>query len=162
MILVWHLFSNNQKGVEMFLEWSNMLESWNRSWNWIMDLCLHPLCCFMVVGLRLELITEATPHTNETMLLFYLQIFHIYYMNSMKLVFPSQIQQVLFWNDPKMPFWKILLHRQPRSGRVVANTFEHNKVHTVLFYFSSILPYLPLTQLADLAQIFNYFRTWVW
>ncbi len=46
---------------------------------------------------------------------------------------PSQIQQVFFWNDPKTPFWTVLLHREPRSGRVVVNTFEHNKILTVLF-----------------------------
>jgi hypothetical protein len=33
----------------------------------------------------MELITEATPHTNETMLVFYEQIFNIYYMNLMNL-----------------------------------------------------------------------------
>jgi hypothetical protein len=46
-------------------------------------------------------------------------------------VFPSQIQQVFFWNGPNTPFWKVLLHREPRSGRVVANTFD--QIHAVLF-----------------------------
>lgn len=63
-----------------------MLESSNRSWNWIMDLCPHPLCCFTVVGWKMELIAEATPHSTETMLVFYLQIFDIYYMNSINLL----------------------------------------------------------------------------
>jgi hypothetical protein len=31
------------------------------------------------------------------------------------LMFPSQIQQVFFWNDPNTPFLKVLLHREPRS-----------------------------------------------
>jgi len=48
-------------------------------------------------------------------------------------VSPSQIQQVFFWNDPNTPFWKVLLHREPRSQSVVANTFEHNEIHAVLF-----------------------------
>jgi len=48
-------------------------------------------------------------------------------------VLPSQIHQVFFWNDPKTPFWKVLLHREPRSRRVLVNTFEHNEIHAVLF-----------------------------
>jgi hypothetical protein len=35
----------------------------------------------------MELIIEATPHTNKTMLIYYLQIFDIYYMNSMNLLY---------------------------------------------------------------------------
>jgi hypothetical protein len=107
----------------------------------------------MVVGLRLELITEATPHTNETMLLFYLQIFNIYYMNWMNLL--------------------CCLHKSSRysSGMIQRHHFgtlysienlEAEELWRIHSEFSSILPYLPLTQLADLAQIFNYFRTWVW
>jgi hypothetical protein len=88
LILVWRLFSNNLKGVKMlFLEWSSMLESWNISWNWIMDLCFHPLCCLIVIGWKMELIIETTPHTNKTISVFYLQILDIYYMKLMNLLY---------------------------------------------------------------------------
>ncbi len=36
-------------------------------------------------------------------------------------VFPSQVQQVFFWNDTKTPFWKVILHKEPRSQRIMAN-----------------------------------------
>jgi len=30
-------------------------------------------------------------------------------------VFPSQVQQVFFWSDTKIPFWKVVLRKEPRS-----------------------------------------------
>jgi hypothetical protein len=39
-------------------------------------------------------------------------------------VFPSQVQQVFFWNEPKTPWWKVVLHKKPKSWQVVANTYD--------------------------------------
>jgi hypothetical protein len=39
--------------------------------------------------------------------------------------FPSQVQQVFFWSEPKTPWWKVVLHKEPRSWRVVANTYNN-------------------------------------
>jgi hypothetical protein len=39
-------------------------------------------------------------------------------------VFPSQVQQVLFWSEPKILWWKVVLYREPKSRRVVANTYD--------------------------------------
>jgi hypothetical protein len=32
---------------------------------------------------------------------------------------------VFFWSEPKTPWWKVALHREPRSQQVVANTYDN-------------------------------------
>ncbi len=49
---------------------------------------------------------------------------HLLHEFDKPLVFPSQVQQVIFWNEPKTPWWKVVLHREPRSRRVVTNTYD--------------------------------------
>jgi hypothetical protein len=39
-------------------------------------------------------------------------------------VFPSQVQQVFFWSEPKTPWWKVVFHKKPKSWQVVANTCD--------------------------------------
>ncbi len=39
-------------------------------------------------------------------------------------MFPSHVQQVFFWSEPKTPRQKIVLHREPRSRHVMANTLN--------------------------------------
>jgi hypothetical protein len=31
---------------------------------------------------------------------------------------------VFFWNESKIPWWKIVLHKAPQSRRIVANTLD--------------------------------------
>jgi len=87
-ILVWNLFSNNQKGLGM-CAWSDPI--WIEVLKWILKLnyvpCLHPFFNFAIIWWKVGLIIEATPQTNKIMQIFYLQIFNIYYMNSMGLLF---------------------------------------------------------------------------
>jgi hypothetical protein len=39
-------------------------------------------------------------------------------------VFPTQVQQVFFWSQPKTPWWKVVLWREPISCQVVVDTFD--------------------------------------
>jgi hypothetical protein len=58
-------------------------------------------------------------------------------------IFPSQIQQVFFKNDPKMPFWKVVFHREPRSRIVVANTFDDCiDMHAIVSRLELLLEFL--------------------
>jgi hypothetical protein len=50
-------------------------------------------------------------------------------------VFPSQVQQVFYFNDFSNPWWKVILHKEPQSKRVFLdsygeyiNTNEHGSV----------------------------------
>ncbi len=36
-------------------------------------------------------------------------------------VFPAQVQQVFYANDPNMPRWKVVLHKEPRSKRILVS-----------------------------------------
>jgi hypothetical protein len=36
-------------------------------------------------------------------------------------VFPTQVQQVFYGDDPNMPGWKVVLHKEPRSKRILAS-----------------------------------------
>ncbi len=66
---------------------------------------------------------EATPPTNEMMLGFYLQIFILHEFNEL-FVFLAQVQQVFFWSEPKTPWWKVVLGREPKSRWVVVDTYD--------------------------------------
>jgi hypothetical protein len=37
-------------------------------------------------------------------------------------VFPSQVQQVFYFNDSSNPWWKVILHKEPWSKCVFLNT----------------------------------------
>jgi hypothetical protein len=38
-------------------------------------------------------------------------------------VFPSQVQQVFYFDDSSNPCWKIILHKEPRSNHVFLYTY---------------------------------------
>jgi hypothetical protein len=38
---------------------------------------------------------------------------HLLHEHNEPFVFPSQVQQVFFWNEPMTPTWKVVLHREP-------------------------------------------------
>ncbi len=41
---------------------------------------------------------------------------HILHMSLMNhFFFLAQVQQVFFWNEPKTPWWKVVLGREPKS-----------------------------------------------
>jgi hypothetical protein len=33
---------------------------------------------------------------------------------------------VFFWSEPKTPWWKVVLGREPKSQQVVADTYDDN------------------------------------
>jgi hypothetical protein len=39
-------------------------------------------------------------------------------------VFPAQVQQVFYTHEPNTPWWKIVLHKEPRSKHVVVENNE--------------------------------------
>jgi len=39
-------------------------------------------------------------------------------------VFPSQVQQVFYVDEPSTPWWKVVLHKEARSKRIVAENSE--------------------------------------
>ncbi len=39
-------------------------------------------------------------------------------------VFPAQVQQVFYAHEPSTPWWKIVLHKEPRSKQVVVENSE--------------------------------------
>ncbi|CAK9271840.1 unnamed protein product [Sphagnum jensenii] len=39
-------------------------------------------------------------------------------------VFPSQVQQVFYADEPNTPWWKVVLHKEARSKRIVAENSE--------------------------------------
>jgi hypothetical protein len=39
-------------------------------------------------------------------------------------VFPSQVQQVFYANEPSTPWWKVVLHKEARSKRIIAENSE--------------------------------------
>jgi hypothetical protein len=38
-------------------------------------------------------------------------------------VFPSQVQQVFYFNDSSNPWWKVILHKESWNKRVFLNTY---------------------------------------
>jgi hypothetical protein len=44
-------------------------------------------------------------------------------------VFPAQVQQVFYANDPNMPRWKVVLHKEPRSKHILV--FDSDEVTTL-------------------------------
>jgi hypothetical protein len=38
--------------------------------------------------------------------------------------FPSQLQHVFFFSELKMPLWKVVFHKKPRSCKVATNIFD--------------------------------------
>jgi hypothetical protein len=47
-------------------------------------------------------------------------------MNLMNLFFSFISSAIVFWNEPKTPWWKVVFRREPRSQQVVANTYDDN------------------------------------
>jgi hypothetical protein len=39
-------------------------------------------------------------------------------------VFPSQMQQVFYADEPNTPWWKVILHKKARSKRIIAENNE--------------------------------------
>jgi len=39
-------------------------------------------------------------------------------------VFPSQVQQVFYFDDSSNPWWKVILHKEPRSNHVFLDNYE--------------------------------------
>jgi hypothetical protein len=49
---------------------------------------------------------------------------------------------VFFWSEPKTPWWKVVLGREPRSRRVVANTYDDNiETNVVVSWFKAPLDF---------------------
>jgi hypothetical protein len=44
-------------------------------------------------------------------------------------VFLSKVQQVYFLSDTKTPFWKVVLHKEPKSQQVMANIITNLTFH---------------------------------
>ncbi len=44
-------------------------------------------------------------------------------------VFPTQVQHVFYVDDPNMPGWKVVLHKEPRSKRILV--FDSDEVTMV-------------------------------
>lgn len=58
-------------------------------------------------------------------------------------VFPSQVQHVFLWSEPKTPWWKVILHREPKNQRVMANTYDdYIDTHGVVFGLEAPLDFL--------------------
>jgi len=38
-------------------------------------------------------------------------------------VFPSQVQQVFYFDDSSHPWWKVILHKEPWNKRVFLDTY---------------------------------------
>jgi hypothetical protein len=39
-------------------------------------------------------------------------------------VFPSQVQQVFYFDDSSNPWWKVILHKEPRNNHVFLDNYE--------------------------------------
>ncbi len=60
-------------------------------------------------------------------------------------VFPSQVQHVFFSSEPKMPLWKVVFHKKPRSCKVAANTFNDCiDTHDVMYGLEPPLEFLDM------------------
>jgi len=45
-------------------------------------------------------------------------------------IFPSQVQQVFYFDVFSNPWWKVILHKEPRSKRVFLDTYaEYISIH---------------------------------
>jgi hypothetical protein len=41
---------------------------------------------------------------------------------------------MFFWNEPKTPWWKVVLRREPRNQQVVVNAYDDNiETHGVMY-----------------------------
>jgi len=57
-------------------------------------------------------------------------------------VFPSQVQQMFFWSEPKTLWWKVVLGREPRSRQVVTDTYDDCiDTHSVVYGFKAPLKF---------------------